>query len=599
MPEIFKNRYLIGIIIIGTLAVTFWVSHRVIWSNELRTLSFANRQKLEQFASHLDSQLSRYQFTPQLVAKNALLVELLNDPKNDSLVEVVNLLLQEINEITGASDTYLMDRTGLTLAASNWADENPFVGKNFSFRPYFSEAMEGKVGRYFALGTTSKKRGYYFSYPVTYNAEKIGVIVVKMDLSQIEKYWSERHSQFVVSDPDGIIFITTNLDWLYKSIVPLSPKVLERIKASRRYEDSDIHALKLKNMATTSDSSLIIQIDTGDATNEYLSSFDDMQAAGWSVRILTPLEDLRQQSLINAFTILLIALSMLLISLLVWLWVRRHQVRERIHQEAHKQLEKKVSLRTADLQNEIDEHKQTEKTLRETQGELIQTAKLAVLGQMSASISHELNNPLAAIRSYADNARKFLSINKDDKADDNLQRIAQLTDRMSRISSQLKFFSRKSSGQLESANIAPIIQTAIEISRPQIKQLAITIDTEQVDSSIIAHVDIIQLEQVLINLINNAIHAIGTHSPGTITITTEQDTGQIMIHVDDTGPGIDEQKLEMIFEPFYTTRESGLGLGLSISARIIDSMNGRLAVKNLKPSGARFTITLPDSDEET
>ncbi|WP_316365632.1 sensor histidine kinase [Candidatus Thiodiazotropha sp. CDECU1] len=597
MSEIFKNRYLIGIIIIGTLAVTFWVSHRVIWSNELRTLSFANRQQLEQFASHLDSQLSRYQFTPQLVAKNSLLVELLNDPKNDSLVEVVNLLLREINEITSASDTYLMDRTGLTLAASNWADENPFVGKNFSFRPYFSEAMEGKVGRYFALGTTSKKRGYYFSYPVTYNAEKIGVIVVKMDLSQIEKYWSERHSQFIVSDPDGIIFITTNLDWLYKSIVPLPPKALERIKASRRYEDSDIQALKLKNMATISDSSLIIQIDTGDTTDEYLSSFYDMQAAGWSVRILTPLEDLRQQSLINAFTILLIALSLLLISLLVWQWIRRHQVRERIHQEAHKQLEKKVSLRTTDLQNEIDEHKQTEKTLRETQGELIQTAKLAVLGQMSASISHELNNPLAAIRSYADNARKFLSINKHEKADDNLQRIAQLTDRMSRISSQLKFFSRKSSGQLESVNIAPIIQTAIEISRPQIKQLAISIDTENVDSSIIAHVDIIQLEQVLINLINNAIYAIGTHSPGTITITTEQDTGQIMIHVDDTGPGIDEQKLEMIFEPFYTTRESGLGLGLSISARIIDSMNGGLAVNNLKPSGARFTITLPDSDE--
>lgn len=597
MPEIFKNRYLIGIIILGTLAVTFWVSHRVIWSNELRTLSFANRQQLEQFASHLDSQLSRYQFTPQLVAKNSLLVELLNDPKNDSLVEVVNLLLWEINEITSASDTYLMDRTGLTLAASNWADENPFVGKNFSFRPYFSKAMEGKVGRYFALGTTSKKRGYYFSYPVTYNAEKIGVIVVKMDLSQIEKYWSERHSQFIVSDPDGIIFITTNLDWLYKSIVPLSPKALERIKASRRYEDSDIQALKLKNMATISDSSLIIQIDTGDTTVEYLSSFYDMQAAGWSVRVLTPLEDLRQQSLINAFTILLIALSMLLISLLVWQWIRRHQVRERIHQEAHIQLEKKVSLRTTDLQKEIDKHKQTEKTLRETQGELIQTAKLAVLGQMSASISHELNNPLAAIRSYADNARKFLSIDKHEKADDNLQRIAQLTDRMSRISSQLKFFSRKSSGQLESVNIAPIIQTAIEISRPQIKQLAISIDTENVDSSIIAHVDIIQLEQVLINLINNAIYAIGAHSPGTITITTEQDTGQIMIHVDDTGPGIDEQKLEMIFEPFYTTRESGLGLGLSISARIIDSMNGGLAVNNLKPSGARFTITLPDLDE--
>jgi two-component system C4-dicarboxylate transport sensor histidine kinase DctB len=453
--------------------------------------------------------------------------------------------------------------------------------------------MEGKVGRYFGLGTTSRKRGYYFSYPIVYNAEKIGVIVVKMDLSKIEKYWSERHSHFIVSDPDGIIFITTNLNWLYKSIVPLSAESLERIKTSRRYADSNIRELKLINRATISDNSLILQISTGDSTNEYLSNYRDMQEAGWSVQILTPLEDMRQQSLVNAFTILLLALSTLLIGLLIWLWYRRHQEHERIQQEAQKQLEKKVSLRTADLQNEIDEHKQTEKTLRETQGELIQTAKLAVLGQMSASISHELNNPLAAIRSYADNARKFLSINKDDKADDNLQRIAELTDRMSKISSQLKFFSRKSSGQLESVNIAPIIQTAIEISRPQFKQMAISIDTERVDSDIVAHIDIIQLEQVLINLINNAIHAIGNHTPGGITITTEQDDEQIMIHVDDTGPGIDEQKLDMIFEPFYTTRESGLGLGLSISARIIDSMNGKLTAENLNLGGARFTIALP------
>jgi two-component system C4-dicarboxylate transport sensor histidine kinase DctB len=593
MPEIQKNRLLISTGIIGFLILTFWISLTIYWENGLRKLSTNNQLQLEQFIDHLDSQLSRYQFIPPLVAKNALLVELLHDPNNDSLVEIANLFLQDINEITHASDTYLMDRTGLTIAASNWSGDNPFIGKNFSFRPYFTEAMEGKVGRYFGLGTTSRKRGYYFSYPVVYNAKIIGVIVVKMDLSKIEKYWSERHSQFIVSDPDGIIFITTNPDWLYQSIIPLSAESLERIKTSRRYADSNIQELMLINRATISDNSLILRISTGDSTNEFVSNYRDVREAGWSVRILTPLEDMRQQSLVSAFTMLLLALSILLISLLIWQWYRRHQEHERIQQEAQKQLEMKVSLRTADLQNEIDEHKQTEKTLRETQGELIQTAKLAVLGQISASISHELNNPLAAIRSYADNARKLLSINRDDKADDNLQRIAELTDRMSKISSQLKFFSRKSSGQLESVNIAPIIQTAIEISRPQFKQMAINIDTEQVESDIVAHIDIIQLEQVLINLINNAIHAIGNHTPGTITITTEQNDEQIMIHVDDTGPGIDEQKLDMIFEPFYTTRESGLGLGLSISARIIDSMNGKLTAENLSLGGARFTIALP------
>ncbi len=560
----------------------------------MHKLTFSNQQQLDQFVSHLESQLSKYKFIPQLVAKNALLVELLRDTGNDSLVDVVNLFLEEINAITGASDTYLMDKDGLTLAASNWGGENPFVGKNFSFRPYFSDALHGGSGKYFALGTTSKKRGYYFSHPVKYNAETIGVVAVKMELSQIEKYWSERQSRFIVSDPDGVIFITTDPDWLFKSIVPLSDMALHRIRASRRYADADIQSLKLLNQETVSESSLVIRIKSAGSTVEFLSNYYDMPQAGWSVRILTPLEDLRQQSFIDAFTILLLALSLLLIALLGWLWNRRHQVRERIHQEAEKQLEREVSLRTADLQNAIEEHKRTEKTLRKTQGELIQTAKLAVLGQMSASISHELNNPLAAIRSYADNARTFLSLDKSEMADENLHRIAELTDRMSRISSQLKFFSRKSSGQIESVHIAPVIQTAIEILRPQFRKLAITIDTDQVDPDIIADVDIIQFEQVLINLINNAINAIGNQTPGDIIIATERNNDQIMIYVDDTGPGIDDTSLARIFEPFYTTRESGLGLGLSISARIIDSMNGRLTAENLSTKGgARFTIALP------
>ncbi|MBT2991119.1 MAG: hypothetical protein B6D72_12645 [gamma proteobacterium symbiont of Ctena orbiculata] len=596
MPETPKNPYLTSIGIIILLILTFWITHTVSWRNGLQQLSFSNRQQLDQFIDHLDSQLSRYNFIPQLVAKNSLLVELLKDPNNDSLVDVVNLFLLEINEITSASDTYLMDNTGLTLASSNWRGENPFIGQNFSFRPYFTEAMEGKVGRYYALGTTSKKRGYYFSYPVIYNAEKRGVIAVKMDLSKIERYWSERQSQFIVSDPDGIIFISTNPDWLYQSIVPLSAESLARIKTSRRYAETNIQALELTSKVAVTDSSLILKIAADNSSNEYLSNDHDMQVAGWSVRILTPLEDLRQKSLISAFTMLLLALSTLLVGLLAWQRHKRRREQERFNHEAQKQLEKEVSLRTADLQNEIEGHKQTEKTLRDTQGELIQTAKLAVLGQMSASISHELNNPLAAIRSYADNARKFLSIDKDEKADDNLQRIAELTDRMSRISSQLKFFSRRSSGQLEAANIAPIIQTAIEISRPQFKQLAISIKTDRVDDSITALVDIIQLEQVLINLINNAIQAIGDQTPGTIRITTEKENKEIRVHVDDSGPGIDEQKLDLIFEPFFTTRKSGLGLGLSISARIIDSMNGKLSAENLNSGGARLTITLPEPE---
>jgi len=277
--------------------------------------------------------------------------------------------------------------------------------------------------------------------------------------------------------------------------------------------------------------------------------------------------------------------------LLSWQRYKRRLEHERFQQQAQRQLEDKVAERTQDLTHEINQHKRTEKELRETQDELIQTAKLAVLGQMSTSISHELNNPLAAIRSYADNARQFLKLENVSQADENLGRIAALTERMARISSQLKAFARKSSGKLESINIAAIVQTALDIINPQLKHRHITIDTRQIDPALGVKADPIQLEQVLINLINNAINAIDS-AHGEILIKTEPQQQWILIHVDDSGHGIRDQDLGKIFQPFFTTRKSGLGLGLSISARILDGMNGHLSASNRSDGGARFSISL-------
>jgi len=594
MTSRIKPYYLSSILVVGILLLTVWITWSVSWQQGLQDLEQANQQYLEQFSGHLDSRLSRFRFLPQLVAKNTLLSELLRTPDSLSNVQAVNRFMEEVNHITGASDTYLMTTTGLTISASNWREELTFVGKNFSFRPYFELAMEGREGHYFALGATSKERGYYFSYPVHHAAGIVGVLVIKMDLSNIEQYWSNQKTQFLVSDPDGVIFITTTPDWLYRGLRPLNQQDMERIKGSLRYGEATIEPLTYQPGDEVSGNSRIVRTGLpGQATTSYLASFHEMPGAGWSVRVLTPLHELTRSSLVMALTVLLLVISILSISLLLKLRIKRQHERERIHREVHKQLEKMVSERTLDLENEILLHKKTEKTLRATQDQLIQAAKLALVGEMSTSISHELNNPLAAIRSYADNARQFLASQKAQKVDENLERISGLTERMARISTQLKFFSRKSSGQLERTNLEPVIQTAIEISGPQYQKKHIRINKQGVESEICADVDIIRLEQVLINLISNAVHAIGDENEGEIRISTEQAEGLVFIHVDDSGPGIDENDLSRIFEPFFTTRETGLGLGLSISARIIASMNGKLSACNPSGSGARFTISLP------
>ncbi len=582
------------------MLVITWIGGYISWNIAIRELHANSQQQLDQFVSHLDARLARFQFIPQLISKNQILVELLKQPQNRPRINLVNHFLEEINSIIGASDTYLMDAQGLTLAASNWQGEHPFTNQNFNFRPYFTEAMKGKLGRYFALGTTSGKRGYYFAYPIRYAAQNLGVVVVKMDLSDIGLQWSQRKIQFIISDLQGIIFITTQPDWLYQSIKPLSHKTLKEIDHSQRYSGVEINNMNINILNSLSSGSKIIKINHQQDTtkNEYLSIQKNMLQAGWNVMILAPLGEVRQNRMITLVVLFLTVTLLLLITFLAWQRYRRRQEKERFQHEAQKQLEQQVAVRTTDLTHEIEEHKRTEKILRETQDELIQTAKLAVLGQMSASISHELNNPLAAIQSYTENARQFLALNKSTQVDDNLSRIAQLTKRMSKISSQLKFFSRKSSQNMEIVRLQKVIESAIDIVSHKYKNSSSVIHIKSHYSDLKARSDIIQLEQILINLINNAMQAIENKPNGKINIVMEQDDQWVLIHVDDNGSGIELKNIKKIFDPFFTTKKSGLGLGLSISARIMDIMNGKLSVCNLPTGGARFTISLLVAGQE-
>lgn len=593
-----KKQYLIKtlvvLFIVILMSVIILTGGYFSWKLGIDKLQTNSQQQLDQFVSHLDARLARFRFIPHLISKNMILVELLKNPESSPRIDLVNHFLEDINTIIGASDTYLMNAQGLTLSASNWHEEQSFNNKNFSFRPYFIEAMKGETGRYFALGSTSGERGYYFAYPITYGFENLGVIVVKMNLDNIELNWSNRKIQFIVSDPEGITFITTQAKWLYQSIKPLSTETLQKIHQSQRYNGIKLKEMNISTLHSISKNSRILEIDNGAGKrkNEYFTIQKNMPHAGWDVMIMAPLTELKQSRLNTTIVLSLILILALLISFLIWQRLKRQFERENFQQEAQRQLEHQVTVRTTDLTHEIDERKRTEKRLRETQNELIQTAKLAVLGQMSASISHELNNPLAAIQSYTDNARKFLNIKKFTEVDENLCRIVRLTERMSKISSQLKFFSRKSSQSMEIVTIQRVVVSAIEIVSHQYKNNNSTIKIQSQIPDLKTRADIIQLEQILINLINNAMQAIEKQNNGEVIIHIERLNQWALIHVDDNGQGIELKNIEKIFDPFFTTKKTGLGLGLSISARIMDIMNGKLSVCNLPTGGARFTISL-------
>jgi two-component system C4-dicarboxylate transport sensor histidine kinase DctB len=258
-------------------------------------------------------------------------------------------------------------------------------------------------------------------------------------------------------------------------------------------------------------------------------------------------------------------------------------------------LEKRVQQRTLELQNEVEERKKAEQSLLETQSELIQAAKLAGLGQMSAGISHELNQPLTAIRNFSENAQRLLARNQLEDVNGNLQEINEITEGMAAIIAQLRGFSRKSSGERSQVSVSQAVSQVLGMFQRDIQSRQIEVAIN-INPELSVFTDPLLLNQVLVNVISNAIQAMSDMTEPRINIEATRVSAEIKLQISDTGPGIPENVIENIFDPFFTTKEVGLGLGLglSISYRIMDSLGGRIEVANIDAGGASFRLYLAD-----
>ena len=565
-----------------------------VWSHSYQSLLDKHQSQLERFSSHIQNKLDKYAHIPHLLSKDEPLVEALLNPENSAQLEITNRYLESVNGVIEAADTYLIDKWGTTIAASNWRKERSFVGRNFAFRPYFKQAITGQRSQYYALGSTSGKRGYYYSYPIVYAGGVIGVVVVKMDLSKIEDNWQQPNSVFVASDPNGIVFMSSRNDWLFKSLQPLEEPTAAEVWASRQYLNTTIDSLGF-----VGDMSLAhTEAKQGYPYNKgtLVVSSLPLENLKLTIRVLSPMQSVIWFTMGYLLVLTLVFTVLFLVGQLIYHRQQRHRQIERIQQEANQKLEYQVMARTAELQAEIAQRIETEQTLRVTQDELVQAAKLAVLGQMSASISHELNNPLAAIRSFAENGKLFLHKEKYERTEDNLTRISALTDRMANISQQLRSFAKKTSGnELAQTHLLPVIASAKELMKPAFKSARVTLNTKLIEQDVEVQINTIQLEQVLVNLLTNAIEATKGQENKQVHLSIEKDIKAelVWIYVDDNGTGLGEFTFSQLCEPFLTTKQNGLGLGLSISQQILAGMNGKLSAQNREQGGARFSICLP------
>lgn len=580
-------------------AVSF--AHQQALSRSFQELHDRGQNTLSLAESTIRGQLARFERLPELLADQRAIRSLLLAPRDPDLVMAANTYLRDAAELLGASDVYVMYRDGVTLAASNFDQPHSFVGGNFAFRPYFFDAMSHGEGRFYALGTTSNKRGYYFGAGVDVAGQRLGVMVIKIDVDELEQAWASDDLRIIVTDPEDIIFLSNRPDWLFRAFGTLTPDRLARTQETRRYSNEELGEIDFQTRIDRGGFRLLSGHGEDELAAEYLVVKSAMAQADWTVQVLLPTRAARFQAAASVAIGLLVAGLLALLVFIVWQRRRQLALRLEMEQAAKDDLERRVIERTsqlrdanAALEDEVAERRATEAQLRKTQSELVQAGKLAALGQMSAALSHEFNQPLGAARNYAENAQLLLAQDRRDEAQGNIERILGMIDRMTRISRHLRNFARKPNQQLSAIPLADAVAEAQELLGWRLRKTGVRlmVDLGACAPQVIAGP--VRLQQVLVNLISNAIDAVERCETKRLDLVARQEGGRILITLRDYGPGVPEGLQARIFDPFFSTKEvgKGLGLGLSISYNIVRDFNGSLTVRNHPDGGAEFMLDL-------
>jgi len=600
-----------------------WGGHQLSEQRGLEALRQESRHKLDLFAAAAQGALRRLEPLPGTIQLNPDVLALLRQPGDAALVRRVNTYLLRLNGHLGSQDIFVLDERGTVLAASGArSGAASLVGADLSFRPYFLEALAGRVGRHFAIGVRDGSPGYFVSHPIHDGAHVVGVATIKIGLGAIEETWPMLGAPALVVDSQRVVILSSEPAWRYTALVPLGDEQRVDIQLARLYGAQPIRPFPvalpepLRDAGPEQEGRLVLPVGPGPVVRRQgvLAMGRTIDGMDWRVLVFADLKSVQAQALSHALLAGLTAGFLWL--LLVLAQQRRRILRQKLEarqllEDANAELERQVVRRTAALrqtndrlQDEVRERGQAEHHLRETQAELVHAAKMAVLGQLATSVTHELSQPLGGIRTLSGNAAEFLRRGKLDIVAQNLDLVARLADQMGEIIDPLKGYARKSAPHAQAVDLALAVRGALFLFEQRLKKEQVQRVDDARPGEVTGWCDANRLQQVLVNLVGNALDAMADTADRRLRLATGEGgeapdgtrlDGWVWVRVEDSGPGLSDDQRQHLFEPFFTTKAvgSGLGLGLAISRDIVREFGGDISAHNLATGGACFLVRIP------
>ena len=493
--------------------------------------------------------------------------------------------MQALADKTGALDILYADASGRVLAAAQG-----IVGTDLARAGYFRRAMHGALGSGHGIVGRQGRRAYYFAAPAfAADGSVRGALVVVADVEDVERSWRGSLPAVFFVDDRQEVFIANRSELLFRRRAPGHPGLVP------------VGAAALPVATGSVGGHEIWRLNWGQyLPRRALHLVRELPVVGLTGEILVDVAPARRLAGLQAATVAAICLAFGAVLFLV-------TERRRALAEANVKLEVRVADRTralsqanVRLRREVVEREEAEAALKQAQADLVQAGKLSALGQMSAGISHELNQPLMAIRQFADNGAAFLARGRAEKAGENLTRIAEMAARMARIIKNLRAFARNESEPMGKVDLVEVIGSAVELTEARLRADAVRLDWTPSAGPLFVWGGEVRLAQVFVNLINNAADAMAGRADKRISISVENLGDRLAVRLRDSGPGIADP--DKIFEPFYSTKEvggdEGMGLGLSISYGLVQSFGGNIRGANARGGGAVFTVELDRWREE-